>query len=222
MKIVVSGTSCNGKTTFINDFMSQWPMYKTPEKTYRDKLVEGSHSMNSTEETQWMILNDMIDSLTSYEKGDKVIFDRGPIDNLIYTMWLYNADKVSDDFVKKCIPIVRESLRLIDIIFYIPIFNGAQMHTIEPRKLRETDQVYVKEIANLFEEVVRQYYNSTVTPSPFFPKDDTPPFIEIFGGREARIYLAQQYLDNKGELIVGDGGSSIFNEAAAALYKANS
>ena len=36
MRIAISGTACQGKTTLIKDFLEQWPSYTTPKKTYKD------------------------------------------------------------------------------------------------------------------------------------------------------------------------------------------
>ena len=89
MRIAISGTACQGKSTLIKDFLDQWPMYTTPTKTYRDVIVEKSlsHSSVTNKDTQWEILNFMIDELQKTSKGDKIIFDRCPLDNIIYSIW---------------------------------------------------------------------------------------------------------------------------------------
>ena len=43
MRICVSGTSSQGKSTFIKDFLKQWSMYNTPEVTYRS-FIKNKHS----------------------------------------------------------------------------------------------------------------------------------------------------------------------------------
>ena len=88
MRIAISGTACQGKTTFINDFLQEWPNYETPEKTYRDVLDKDNHSESTDEDNQWDVLNFMVDQLQEYRKGDNVIFDRCPLDNLVYTLSL--------------------------------------------------------------------------------------------------------------------------------------
>jgi hypothetical protein len=37
--------------------------------------------------------------------------------------------------------------------------------------------------------------------SPFFPEEDFPPIIEIFGSPEERIEMIKLYLDEQGDLI---------------------
>ena len=59
MRIAFSGTGNSGKTTLVKSFLYTWDNYITPEKSYRDILIEEdlSHSSNTTTETQEKILN---------------------------------------------------------------------------------------------------------------------------------------------------------------------
>ena len=54
MKIAISGTHCMGKSTYVQDFLKKWPSYKTPEKSYRDYILEKNlpHSKEATEDSQ--------------------------------------------------------------------------------------------------------------------------------------------------------------------------
>ena len=56
MRICVSGTGSQGKSTFIKDFLEEWSIYKTPETSYRDSL-KGQHSKKTTKKVQEKILN---------------------------------------------------------------------------------------------------------------------------------------------------------------------
>ena len=40
MRIAISGTACQGKSTLISDFLEKWPNYTTSKKTYRDIISE--------------------------------------------------------------------------------------------------------------------------------------------------------------------------------------
>lgn len=215
MRIAISGTSNQGKTTLINDFLKNWPQYKTESKTYRDLLKEQNlpHSKNATKDSQWKILNLMVDELQKYKKDDKVLFDRCPLDNLVYSLWCCEkkVGKIDEKFITKCIPIVKESFRLLDIIFFLPITKVAPVK-IEENGTRETDQVYIKEIDALFKSLHRQY-REALGRTPFFPADDTPGIIEIFGTPPERIEMIKFYLDVDGDLIGGDVSSpdNLFN-----------
>ena len=206
MRIAVSGSACQGKTTFINDFLKEWPPYKQIDSSYRKilKQEKAPHSKESTQDLQWKILNCMIDDMQkNCEKGSKIIFDRCPLDNIVYSLWgnTKTPDKFDDKFINKCIPLVRESMRYLDIIFFTPITRVAPVPVVQDDK-REIDEVYIKEIDNIFKTIVQQIQKTGV--SVFFPKDDSPGIVEIFGKPEERIQLVRYYLNVNGDLIGED------------------
>ena len=195
MRLSISGTAGQGKTTLISDFLEKWDMYTTPKVTYR-KLIKGKkHSKNTNKDTQWKILNHMIDEMQKYSGDDFVVYDRCPLDNLIYSMWCYHK-KVSDIdelFIEKCIPVVRESMTMLDIIFYIPLTNVTSDDKDDDT--RETDSEYIGEIDNFFKAMHKNWMNGDVR---FFPKEDRAAMIEIFGTPEERIKMISLYLNDKG------------------------
>lgn len=210
MRISVSGTTCIGKSTFVQDFCNHWTNYTSPRYSYRDELAKLPHSKTCNKDTQWLILNSMIDELQKHSAKDHVIFDRGPLDNLVYSMWAFDKGEgdIDAEFIAKCVPLVRESMRFLDIIFFVPITRVAPVQLVE-NGLRETDPSYIEEIDNIFKALVQQYQLNIET-TQFFPKGDCPGIIEMFGKREERIYLAQQYLDANGD-VIGAEGDSILN-----------
>ncbi len=214
MRISVSGTACQGKTTLIEDFIKEWPIYESPEETYRAKLKKDNHSQTADEDNQWDILNFMIDQMQSYGKGDNVIYDRCPLDNLVYTLWAHEKGNISKEFVDKCIPLVKESMRFLDIIFFTPL---TKVHKVEPEEdgVRNTDPVYIKEIDNIFKTLLQYYYQDV---GPFFIKDDKPAIIEIFGSPHERIEMVKLYLDVDGDPI-GEGGIIDPNEVDSLLQQ---
>ena len=213
MRIAICGTANIGKSTLIKDFLNEWNMYGREVRSYRDVLNEKGlpHSKNTTKESQKAILDYMVETLKEFKEGDKVIFDRCPLDNLVYSMWAMSQEgnDIDEDFVDECIPIVRESLRNLDIIFFIPItkFNKVK---VEENGIRETDEKYIKEIDNFF-KVLQRHYHEHPQDNPFFPRDDTPALIEVFGDEQERMQMIRLYIDAEGDIIGGDGGSEIFN-----------
>ena len=93
-------------------------MYGREVKTYRDVLNEKGlpHSKETTKESQKAILDYMVDTLQEFKVGDKVIFDRCPLDNLVYSMWAMSQEgnDIDEDFIDECIPIVNEALKNLD------------------------------------------------------------------------------------------------------------
>ena len=208
MRIAISGTANTGKTTLIHNFLEVWTQYSTPEKTYRDVITNNNyHSDNTTTETQWNILNFMVDQLQTYNKKDRVIFDRCPLDNLAYTLWAHEKgiEGFDREFVDKCIAITKESMKLLDIIF---LLKYDEKITIEDDGIRTTDINYIKEVDNIFSALFSQYeqnYEADI----FFPKNDSPGVIVLPTCIKGRIDTIAEYITPTGELYGEE--TSIFN-----------
>jgi hypothetical protein len=203
MRIAISGSACQGKSTLINDIIKKWPMYKRSEESYRKVIREENIPLNEevTEEGQWRILNCLIDDIQKTSKDDYILFDRCPLDNLVHSLWANGKDstKVSDEFIKKCIPLVQETMHAIDIIFFTPITRFSPI-PVEARETRNINEEFIKEIDNLFKAIERGYTKTGA--SPFFPTEDRPPIIEIFGSQEERIAMAELYINSTGDAVV--------------------
>ena len=199
MRIAFSGTANTGKTTLIKNFLSVWSNYVTPEKTYRELIKEKDlkHSSSTTTDSQWDILNFMIDQLQSYDKKSKVVFDRCPLDNLVYTLWAHDRGIEGFDkkYVDKCITLTKESMRHLDIIFILEYDASIK---IEEDGLRDTNIDYIKEIDNIFKALFAQYeqnYDADV----FFPKDDSPAIIILPSNPQRRVDIICEYINADGE-----------------------
>lgn len=204
MKIAVVGTACQGKSTYIKDFLTQWPMYKTPEKSYRDVIKEKNLIINEdgTEESQKIILDVLVDQATEFSKGENVIFDRCVLDNLAYTAWLNMNGKVSDEFLETTRLIVSETLKLYDILFFFPISKFSPI-TLEADGTRSVNEEYRKEIDNIFKTFQQSYLSGD---GRVFPKNDAAAMIEIYGTQQERIKMTELYITKEGK-IYGDEDS---------------
>lgn len=214
--ISVSGTQGIGKSTFIKDFIANWPMFKTPEKTYRDVIKEKGLTINqeTTQYSQGLILDSIIEIINSYSKNDNIIFDRCPLDNLVYSLWAYEKGKsdIDEDFVSECIQKARWCIQKLDIMFLIPMTS--QNPDLVDDNLRDTDPVYQKEIDEIFQGLKR--IRETGKDDVFFIKDDSPPIIEIFGDRQERIELSKLYLREDGSFY-GEEDSLILDAQGDAI-----
>lgn len=212
MRISVSGTANLGKSTLIKDFLNNWPLYKTPSDDYRKVLKEKNypHSKKCNKEGQWAIINHMIDEMQKYTKDDKVIFDRCPWDVLVYSLWSceMDASDIDENFIAGLIPLVKESLKYLDLIFFIPMTKHSPVPIVDDG-FRETDPQYIAEIDNIFKALFYEYQHNLGT-TPFFASDDSPAIIEIFGDRSQRIALIGQYLDANGN-VIGEEQDTILN-----------
>lgn len=204
MRIAICGTACQGKTTLINDMIKTWPMYKKSTESYRKVIKEEKLKINKevNQDGQWKIMNCLIDDLQKTEKGDKILFDRSPLDSLVYSLWSNGkgSSDIDDEFIKKCIPLVRESMKFLDIIFFIPITKAAPVK-IQQKATREIDRLFIEEIDHIFKAIT---FQANQNKSPFFDPADRPPIIEVFGNPEERIQMIKFYLGTDGDLIESD------------------
>ena len=202
MKIAITGTQCIGKSTFIADFIKKWPMYKVAGSDCSSLIKEKNlkHSQESTEETQDLILNHLVDQALSCSKTDHVIFDRCVLDNLAYTTWLTLKGKISGDYIKKILPIVQETIKLYDIIFISPITKIAPVE-ISQNGTRDIDPTFREEIDNILKAFVESYHKHD---GKIFNPQDSPALIEIFGKPQERISMAELYINNNGNMYGED------------------
>lgn len=199
------GTQCNGKSTLIKEFCKRWPMYKQPKATYRNLIKAGklTNNQEGTAESQKAILNAIIDDTQkAASKGDDfLVFDRCVIDNLVYSLWLNENGKVSDEFIIDTKLIVHEAVRVFDIIFYLPLREEI---SIVPKKGRDVDPIYRQEIDNIFRAVVGTYEKSL---GIFFPKEDCPAVITLEGPPDLRIEQIPLYIKPNGKFYGEEDGS---------------
>jgi predicted ATPase len=205
MRIAFSGTACVGKSTLLKSFLTKWPMYTTPSKTYRDILVENNltHSSNSSDETQLTILNWMMEEQLKHPPNSKVVYDRCPLDNLAYTLHGNALGKISDETTAATISFVKESMRDLDIIFWIK-YNPTIK--IVDDGMRESNIEYIKQIDVIFQGLFDQYMENLEN-DVFFPYEDCPSIICIdayFSSVDDRLSFIGEFLDYKGDLIEGD------------------
>lgn len=199
MKIAVSGPQCTGKTTFIQDFLKEFPMYTTPKGSYRDlaKKKKIKINQNGNVQSQLDILNYHIDTSQKYDKNDNVIFDRCVIDPLVYSLWMHEKEKkgIDEKHIESMLRLVKESVKLYDIIFIVPLTKAAPI-PMEADDLRDTDEIYREEINNIFNAVQESYHKQSQV---IFPPEDCPAVIDIFGNRQERIAMAKLYVGKDGK-----------------------
>jgi len=217
MKIAVSGTSCTGKSTLVKAFLHKWPMYSTPTKTYRDIIKNNqlSHSSFTNAETQLTILDWMMREQDNTPRKSNVIYDRCPWDALAYTLKSNEDGVISDEVTAAIISLVRESLKGLDIIFWIK--HDPNIKIVED-SLRDTNVEYIKQVDVIFKDLFHQYCENLES-DIFLPKEDCPAIIHLEDAKtlDDRIQFIGEFLDYKGELIETE--SSILDPNNADLLE---
>lgn len=204
MRILITGSQNTGKSTFINDFIKQWPMYKCPKRSYRQEAKRGGIKLNRDGdiEGQKKIQKILLDQLDKYKDDPYVIFDRGPLDNLVYSIWLNikKIGEVDDLFIEQSIAKFKRTVSAYDIIFFIPILKDYPVEIV-PDDQRDINPEFRQEIDNIFKGIIQTWHKGKDT---FFPKDDCPALIEVFGSREQRIEIAKLYVNKNGDMFSED------------------
>jgi hypothetical protein len=209
MRIALIGAQNTGKSTLVENFIKQWPMYNRPLKTYRDLIKEQNITLNkqATKESQKIILNALVDELQAEvaSNSEFTIFDRCTVDNIAYTLWHYAKDTpgFTKEFIIDSQAIAALSLKLLDVIFYVPVRK--EIPLVE-REGRETDEVYREEMDNIYDALVTSYEKNT---GAFFPLEDCPPVIRLEGPPDMRIPQMKLYIKENGKFYGEEDGSLI-------------
>ena len=209
MRVAIIGSQNTGKSRLIEDFIKQWPMYKKPQKSYRDIIKEKNIALNmqGNKESQQIILNALVDEiqLASTSENKHIIFDRCPIDNIAYSLWHHakGTPGFTSDFIMDCKTIAALSLNHIDVLFYIPIRKEIPIVSKENRDLNES---YRTEMDNIFSAMVTSYEKGS---GAFFPKDDCPPVIRLDGPPDLRVPQMRLYIKDNGNSYGEEDGSLI-------------
>lgn len=195
MRIAVTGTNGVGKSTLISDILDHWDCYSKPEKSYRD-LIEDRYTTVTEESRQQLILDNMVDQLKTFGKDENIIIDRCPVDNVVYSLYGNNQGNISDDFISKSAARLKDALRMIDLILFIPVTSHDSVD-IEANLQGKGDlnAAYAVEIDNIFKTLYRQWESRE---SPFVDFEDKPHIVEIFGSRQERLELIKMYITETG------------------------
>lgn len=209
MRIALIGAHNTGKSTLVENFIKQWPMYKRPEKTYRDIIKEKNLNINKQgdKESQRAILNALVDELqlASTSEDKHIIFDRCTIDNIAYSLWHYAKDTegFSAEFIMDSKTIAALALKHIDVVFYLPVRKEIP---ITAREGREADPIYREEIDNIFDSLVESYEKAT---GAFFPSEDCPAVIRLEGPPDMWIPQMMLYIKPSGNMFGEEDGTLI-------------
>ena len=130
MRIAVSGTHCTGKSTLIDEFLRVHPEFVHEPEPYAvmvEELGEEFSAEPSIEDFERRLAFN-IERLKQHERGERVIYERCPIDFLAYLECIAPGT-ISD------LDEVIESIKRLEMVVYLPIENTIE--TDEFPKLRK-------------------------------------------------------------------------------------
>jgi hypothetical protein len=125
MRLAISGSHATGKSTLIAAFLAKRPEYRhEPEafETLGDD-VELGDSGEPTVEGLRTLLEYTVSAVESRASDACVVFERSPVDYLAYAAASREARRGSAtaEFLSAQVPIVKASLRALDLIAYLPV-----------------------------------------------------------------------------------------------------
>lgn len=152
MKIGISGAQSVGKTTLLNALRSEKCFM---DYDIRNEVTRAVHDLglqineNGSDATQKLIMKDHIYNLVMF---DDMITDRTSLDGIVYTKWLYDNGKVSDQCFEDCMQVFERTRLMYDYIFYIqPEFP------IEDDGVRSVSIQWQSEIVQIFNDYIKTF-----------------------------------------------------------------
>ena len=136
MRIAVSGTHGVGKSTLIDEFLRTHQEFVHEPEPYA-VLVEDFGEEFSDEPNVEDFLRQLefnIERLRQHTPGEKVIYERCPVDFLAY------IDALEPRSVEALLGPVSEALQSLDLIVYLPLEDGQTIEAEYPKLQRAVDQ----------------------------------------------------------------------------------
>jgi thymidylate kinase len=200
MKIALIGTHCNGKSTLVEAIKKNWPMYKSPKKTYRDIIAEKNIKLNreGDQASQEAILDALCQQAHDTDNETHVIHDRVVTDNLAYTMYLADKGIIEDEaFIVETILRHKDAIKKYDIVFWLPLNSGITLDDINNPN-RDTDTIYRIEIDNIFSSIYESYQTSQ---GLLFDLKDQPLLMRLDGDLNSKIEAIADLIGADGNLV---------------------
>jgi|SRR5215471_1990801 len=140
MRIAVSGTHCCGKSTLISEFLVKYPGFAhepEPYVTLQESYGEIFPAEPSVDD-YFRQLEFNVERLKEYKAGDRVIYERSPVDFLAYVLALYELqrEKQACWFVQRSLEIASTAVALLDLIVFLPIEDDEELIDAEDNELR--------------------------------------------------------------------------------------
>jgi hypothetical protein len=162
MRIAVSGTHCCGKTTLIDEFLLGHPDFVFEPEPYAVLHEDYGESFAAEPAADDFLrqLEFNIDRLRLHKPGERVIYERSPIDFLAYMLALdeLGRDPGARDSAEKSVAVVVDAIELLDLVVFLPIDDryGIVVPESEDPELRSVvDErlaaIFLSDALNMFE-----------------------------------------------------------------------
>jgi nicotinamide riboside kinase len=152
MRIGISGAQSVGKTTLLNALRSEkcFKHYDIRNEVTRTVKSYGIDiNENGSNVSQTLIMKEHIYNLVMFED---MITDRTSLDGIVYTHWLHQQGKVTNDCFEECLLVFEKTRAMYDYMFYIkPEFP------IEDDGVRSASKQWQDDIVEIFNHYIEAY-----------------------------------------------------------------
>lgn len=136
MRIALSGTHCTGKSTLIDEFLRAHAEFAHEPEPYT-VLVEDFGEEFSAEpciEDFHRQLEFNLERLRQHSPGDRVIYERCPIDFVAY------LDALGSESLEAVLGPVSEAIRHLELIVYLPLDGNDSVDSEFPKLRKAVDR----------------------------------------------------------------------------------
>jgi hypothetical protein len=125
MRIAVSGTHCCGKSTLIDAFLLNHPDFSHEPEPYivlQEEYGEDFAAEPSLDDFHRQ-LEFNVQRLRCYHFGERVIYERSPVDFLAYMMAINDLqrDATNTRIIEDSLDVVIEAIQLLEVIVFLPL-----------------------------------------------------------------------------------------------------
>ena len=136
-RIAISGTHRIGKSTLIEEFLRGHPEFFHEPEPY-EVLVEDygeEFSAQPTADDYYRQLKFNIERLHRHQVGEKVIYERCPVDFLAYILALRDlkTEVVDVSFVDRVVEMVLDAIQHLDLIVFLPLEEADNNESVKLR-----------------------------------------------------------------------------------------
>ncbi|HEX4965656.1 MAG TPA: AAA family ATPase [Thermoanaerobaculia bacterium] len=128
MRVAISGTHGCGKSTLIDAFLHGHGDYVHEPEAYEalQDVYGEPFAADPSADDLYRQLEYHVGRLQQYRAGDRVIFERSPVDYLAYLLALEDLDRDAADarLAERSLDVARGAVAFLDVIVYLPATGG--------------------------------------------------------------------------------------------------
>ncbi len=141
MRIAISGTHCCGKSTLVEAFLRGHQHYQHEPEAYEalEDLYGETFAAEPSADEFYQQLEYQLGRLAEYRAGERVIFERSPLDYIAYLQALGELGRAgaSEELTEQAHEVAPDAIRRLDLIVYLPLEGElASAGDVEDPKLR--------------------------------------------------------------------------------------